>query len=172
MHAQLLAAEPPTDLLGTVQHLTLVQDDPTAAVAPSAELVMWSRLGSAYAPGGLRDAVADGGLVEMSMLLRPGEDVALRPRWPPGPAPAGSRTGRSRSRQRDGPRPHTAGPGRRGGPTGGARCHPGRGRPGAVVPFGVMADLDGNELCVLRAHTQQKLDRWAARGAAAGADRL
>jgi len=77
VRAQLLAAERPTDLLDTVRHLTLVQDDPTAAVAPSAELVVWSRLGSAYALGGLRDAVADGSLVETSMMLRPAEDVAL-----------------------------------------------------------------------------------------------
>ncbi len=77
VRAQLLASERPTDLLETVRHLTLVQDDPTAAVAPSAELVLWSRLGSAYALGEVRDAVADGQLVEMSMMLRPAEDVAL-----------------------------------------------------------------------------------------------
>jgi len=75
--AQLLAAGHPTDLLETVRHLTVVQADPTAAVAPSAELVMWSRLGSAYVPGALHDAVADGLLVELSMMLRPAEDVAL-----------------------------------------------------------------------------------------------
>ena len=77
VRAQLLASARPTDLLETVRHLTLVQDDPTAAVAPSAELVLWSRLGSAYALGDVRDAVADGQLVEMSMMLRPAEDVAL-----------------------------------------------------------------------------------------------
>ena len=54
-----------------------MQDDPTAAVAPSAELVLWSRLGSAYALGDVRDAVTEGQLVEMSMMLRPAEDVAL-----------------------------------------------------------------------------------------------
>ena len=77
VRAQLLAAERPTDLLETIRHLTLVQDDPTAAVAPSAELVLWSRLGTAYALGEVRDAVADGSLVEMAMMLRPAEDVAL-----------------------------------------------------------------------------------------------
>ena len=77
VRAQLLASARPTDLLETVRHLTLVQDDPTAAVAPSAELVLWSRLGPAYALGDVRDAVADGQLVEMSMMLRPAEDVAL-----------------------------------------------------------------------------------------------
>ena len=77
VRAQLLAAGRPTDLLETVRHLTLVQDDPTAAVVPSAELVLWSRLGSAYVLGDVRDAVADGSLVEMSMMLRPAEDMAL-----------------------------------------------------------------------------------------------
>jgi len=77
VRAQLLGAGRPTDLLETVRHLTLVQDDPTAAVAPSAELVLWSRLGPAYALGDVRDAVADGSLVELSMMLRPAEDLAL-----------------------------------------------------------------------------------------------
>ena len=40
----------PPDLLDVVRHLTLLQADPTAAVAPSADLVLWSRLGSSYAP--------------------------------------------------------------------------------------------------------------------------
>jgi hypothetical protein len=75
--AQLLAADRPTGLLDTVRHLTLVQDDPTAAVAPSAELVLWSRLGSAYALGDVRDAVTAGSLIELSMMLRPAEDLAL-----------------------------------------------------------------------------------------------
>jgi hypothetical protein len=77
VRAQLLTAERPTDLLETIRHLTLVQDDPTAAVAPSAELVLWSRLGPAYELGEVREAVAEGSLVEMSMMLRPAEDVAL-----------------------------------------------------------------------------------------------
>ena len=77
VRAQLLASGRPTDLLETIRHLTLVQDDPTAAVAPSAELVLWSRLGSAYVLGDVRDAVTEGRLVEMSMMLRPAEDVAL-----------------------------------------------------------------------------------------------
>ncbi len=77
VRAQLLAGDRPTDLLGTVRHLTLVQDDPTAAVAPSAELVLWSRLASAYPLGDVRDAAADGSLVELSMMLRPAEDLAL-----------------------------------------------------------------------------------------------
>jgi uncharacterized protein len=45
VRAQLLAAERPTDLLTVVHRLTLLQLDPTAAVAPNAELVAYTRLG-------------------------------------------------------------------------------------------------------------------------------
>ncbi len=38
VRAQLLDANRPTDLLDTVRHLTLLQDDRTAAVAPNAPL--------------------------------------------------------------------------------------------------------------------------------------
>ena len=44
VRAQLLSRERPTDLLETVRQLSLVQIEPTSAIAPSAELVMWSRL--------------------------------------------------------------------------------------------------------------------------------
>jgi uncharacterized protein len=54
VRAQLLDAPRPTDLLTVVHRLTLLQIDPTAAVAPSADLVAWSRLGSAYQPEQLR----------------------------------------------------------------------------------------------------------------------
>src|SRR4051794_19837486 len=47
VRAQLLTRERPTDLVETVRQLFLVQLEPTSAVAPSAELVLWSRLGSA-----------------------------------------------------------------------------------------------------------------------------
>ncbi|HET6563186.1 MAG TPA: hypothetical protein VFG72_15035 [Marmoricola sp.] len=46
--AQLLTSERPTELLDLVRHLTMLQLDPTAAVAPSVDLVAWSRLGSSY----------------------------------------------------------------------------------------------------------------------------
>jgi uncharacterized protein len=77
VRAQLLSAERPTDLLDTVRHLTLLQDDLTNAVAPSADLVLWSRLGSDYVPQDLRDAVDEQRLVNLSGMLRPVEDVAL-----------------------------------------------------------------------------------------------
>lgn len=57
--AQLLTVERPTDLVATAEQLTLLQLDPTATVAPSADLVLWSRLGNNYQPDQLRKALED-----------------------------------------------------------------------------------------------------------------
>jgi uncharacterized protein YcaQ len=57
IRAQLLSAERPRDLLTMVERLTFLQLDPTAAVAPSADLVAWTRLGSAYDPAHLTKAL-------------------------------------------------------------------------------------------------------------------
>ena len=51
VRAQLLDGDRPTDLLDVVRHLTLLQVDHVQAVAPSADLVAWSRLGSAVRTG-------------------------------------------------------------------------------------------------------------------------
>jgi uncharacterized protein len=75
--AQLLDGVRPAGLLDVVRHLTLLQVQPTAAVAPSADLVAWSRLGSSYVPAELEDARAGGALVELRGMIRPSEDVAL-----------------------------------------------------------------------------------------------
>ncbi len=77
VRAQLLDSTRPTDLLDTVRHLTLLQNDPTAAVAPSADLVLWSRLGSAYEPDELQDALDSQQLIELHMMLRPRADLRL-----------------------------------------------------------------------------------------------
>ncbi len=78
VRAQLLDAPRPTDLLAVVRRLTLLQIDPTAAVAPSADLVAWSRLGSAYRPEQLRKALEDDRtLFELDALVRPMSDVGL-----------------------------------------------------------------------------------------------
>ncbi len=78
MRAQLLDAPAPTDLLALVRRLTLLQIDPTAAVAPSADLVAWSRLGAAYEPAHLtRSLERDRTLFEHNALVRPMEDLGL-----------------------------------------------------------------------------------------------
>ncbi len=86
VRAQLLDRGRPTDLLEVVRHLTLLQLDQTAAVAPNADLVMWSRLGSSYAPQELRDALDELSLIELRGMARPAEDIALyrdeMARWP------------------------------------------------------------------------------------------
>jgi uncharacterized protein len=78
VRAQLLDARRPTDLLAVVQQLTLLQIDPTAAIAPSADLVAWSRLGSAYRPAHLKQALEqDRVLFERDALVRPMSDLGL-----------------------------------------------------------------------------------------------
>jgi uncharacterized protein YcaQ len=77
IRAQLLAAARPGDLLALARQLTLLQADATAAVAPSAELVMWSRLGPDHPAAELADAVDQLRLIDLRGMLRPAEDLAL-----------------------------------------------------------------------------------------------
>jgi uncharacterized protein len=77
VRAQLLDRERPTDLLDVVRRLTFLQNDFTATVAPNAELVLWSRLGSEYRSAELAEALRDGSLIELRGMIRPGEDIAL-----------------------------------------------------------------------------------------------
>lgn len=87
VRAQLLDAYPPQSLLEVVDHLTLLQIDPTKAIAPSADLVAWSRLGADYAPSDLTFALErDRSLVEYASFVRPmadmGVHLALAAEWP------------------------------------------------------------------------------------------
>lgn len=81
VRAHLLAArqrgQGPEDMMGVLRHLTMLKYDPTAAVARSADLVLWSRLGRGYRPVELVDAVDRRDVVEFAMRLRPAEDMAL-----------------------------------------------------------------------------------------------
>jgi uncharacterized protein YcaQ len=77
VRAQLLDGSRPTDLLDVVRHLTLLQIDPTAAIAPNADLVAWSRLGPSYSPAQLDTALEDRRLLELRAMIRPSEDLAL-----------------------------------------------------------------------------------------------
>jgi uncharacterized protein YcaQ len=78
IRAQLLDARRPTDLLEVVSHLTFLQLDPTAAIAPSADLVAWTRLGDAYGPAQLTQALEqDRSLYEVRAYVRPMADLGL-----------------------------------------------------------------------------------------------
>jgi uncharacterized protein YcaQ len=76
--AQLLDDSRADDLVEAVRRLGFVQLEPTAAVAPTADLVLWSRLGDHYQPSMLTEALEhDGTLFELDLLVRPMEDLAL-----------------------------------------------------------------------------------------------
>jgi uncharacterized protein len=78
VRAQLLDARRPTDLVEMVRQLTLLQIDPTAAIAPSADLVAWSRLGASYRPEHLKQELEEGRtLLEHDALVRPMSDAGL-----------------------------------------------------------------------------------------------
>jgi uncharacterized protein YcaQ len=77
VRAQLLDSQRPAELLEVVRRLTLLQVDPTAAIAPSAALVAWSRLGSSYAPAELDAALENRTLLELRAMIRPSDDLAL-----------------------------------------------------------------------------------------------
>jgi uncharacterized protein YcaQ len=87
VRAQQLDAPRPTDFLSMVRTLGLLQIDPMAAIAPNADLVAWTRLGSAYDPAQLVRAVEhDRTLYELNAFVRPVEDLAIHlaemTRWP------------------------------------------------------------------------------------------
>jgi len=77
VRAQLLDGERPAGLLDVVRHLTLLQLDLTAAIAPNADLVSWSRLGSWYSPAELDLVREHRVLLELRGMIRPSEDLAL-----------------------------------------------------------------------------------------------
>jgi uncharacterized protein YcaQ len=77
VRAQWLHRDRPAGLLELVRHLTLLQVDLTPAVAPSADLVAWSRLGSSYSAADLESALGNQALVELRGMIRPAEDLAL-----------------------------------------------------------------------------------------------
>lgn len=77
VRAQLLDAPRPANLRQLIHHLGVLQVDTTAAIAPSADLVCWSRMGSGYRPADLDSLLEDRSLVEFLGMIRPGEDIAL-----------------------------------------------------------------------------------------------
>lgn len=78
VRAQLLDAPPPDDLVEVIGRLTFLQIDPTSAIAPSADLVLWSRLGAAYKPSELTRALeVERTLLEHNVVIRPMSDLRL-----------------------------------------------------------------------------------------------
>jgi uncharacterized protein YcaQ len=77
VRAQLLDRTRPDGLLAAVRRLTVLQVDPVSAIAPNADLVSWSRLGSAYSPADLTHALGVRTLIELRAFIRPAEDLAL-----------------------------------------------------------------------------------------------
>ena len=99
VRAQLLDADRPQDLLTVVDRLTFLQLDPTAAIAPSADLVAWTRLGERL-PAGPPAARRSSGIARCSStaartlvtepilaMVRPMADLGLyladMAAWPP-----------------------------------------------------------------------------------------
>jgi hypothetical protein len=84
--AQMLDRERPSDLLEMMARLTFLQLDPTAAVAPSADLVAFGRLGARYRPEDLNQAMEQREIFEHRFmepnapavaLMRPMSDLGL-----------------------------------------------------------------------------------------------
>ena len=78
VRAQLLDDRRTRSVAEVVDELTLLQVDPTAAVAPSADLVLWSRLGDDYEHSDLTFALeTERSVVEHSSFVRPMDDIGL-----------------------------------------------------------------------------------------------
>ncbi|HKT83381.1 MAG TPA: crosslink repair DNA glycosylase YcaQ family protein, partial [Solirubrobacterales bacterium] len=75
VRAQLLDADGRRDLPAVLERLTFLQLDPTATVAPSADLVAWSRLGDAYRPADLQNALE----MERTVFEHRAQDVSIEP---------------------------------------------------------------------------------------------
>jgi uncharacterized protein YcaQ len=87
VRATMLEARRPTDLYSMVERLTALPVEPTRAIAPSYDLVCWSRLGSSYEPEDLDDLLAARDLYEDGSGIRPMTDLRLHLAemeiWPP-----------------------------------------------------------------------------------------
>ncbi|MBO0846781.1 MAG: YcaQ family DNA glycosylase [Nocardioides sp.] len=87
LRATRLDAHRPSDLLTLVEHLTALPVEPTAAIAPSFDLVPWSRMGAAYEPADLVELLEQRELYDDGNGIRPMTDLRLHLAemdvWPP-----------------------------------------------------------------------------------------
>jgi uncharacterized protein YcaQ len=72
-----LSADRPTDLLALVEHLSALPVDQTAAIAPSFDLVPWSRMGASYHPRDLVELLEQRELYDDGDAIRPMADLRL-----------------------------------------------------------------------------------------------
>jgi uncharacterized protein len=78
VRAQGLSADRDTDVVTVIRRLNFLQIDPTAAIAPNADLVLWSRLGATYDPAQLTAAhEVSHDVFEYRATLRPTADLDL-----------------------------------------------------------------------------------------------
>ena len=78
LRGQLLTAERPAGIVETIDALTVVNIEPTAAIAPSADLILWSRLGWPYQSADLsRLFEEDRAVFEWGGFYRAMTDLAL-----------------------------------------------------------------------------------------------
>jgi uncharacterized protein len=78
VRAQLLSVERPAGIVETIDALTIVNIEPTAAIAPSADHILWSRLGWPYQPADLvRLVEEDRAIFEWGGFYRTMADLPL-----------------------------------------------------------------------------------------------
>lgn len=78
VRAQLLSGERPAGIVETIDALTIVNIEPTAAIAPSADHILWSRLGWPYQPADLMRLVEeDRAIFEWGGFYRTMTDLPL-----------------------------------------------------------------------------------------------
>lgn len=76
--AQLFEATRPAHAVEVAEQLMVINIDPVSAVAPSENLILWSRIGLPYEPAQLRRAIEiDRQLFEFDGMIRPVSDLPL-----------------------------------------------------------------------------------------------
>jgi hypothetical protein len=87
LRATRLDAQRPGDLLTLIEDLTALPVEPTAAIAPSFDLVLWSRMGAAYEPVDLVELLEQREVYDDGDGIRPMSDLRLHlaemKAWPP-----------------------------------------------------------------------------------------